>query len=195
MTTNQVVGGSNPSRRANFFMKISYLVKLNFLVLALLLVIFAMSKLRRGISDGVAMVMGLHNGAAAPPSKAAAAVTVLDWCDTRVKSLSRPGKPTLTQARLKWLWQSDPALELNAVAVEKWFGRYCRVQIERVDPAELGESAAALVVDFVKGPSETLQRSVAGVFKWRQEIFKSAELSKALEDLEALPDLGARTSR
>jgi len=171
----------------------SFLVKLNFLVLALLLVVYAMSKLRGGINDGVAMVLGLKAGdniTVAPGS----ITTVLDWCDTRVKSLARPGKPTLTQTKLKWIWQADPALELNVIAVEKWFGRYCRVQIERVDPAELGESAPALIVEFVKGAPETLSRSVAGVFKWRQEIFKSAELTKALEDLEALPDSGSRTS-
>jgi hypothetical protein len=174
-------------------MKISYIVKLNFLVLALLVVIFAMSKLRSGVSDGVAMILGMQ-----PPSQAPApgtVITTLDWCDTRIKALIRPGRPALEQVKLDWIWKGEPPEKLNFISVEKWFGRYCRVQIERVDPDQLGTVGPALEVHFIKGEPETLRRSVAGVYQWRQEIFRSHELDQALVDLEALPHGGAPTTR
>ncbi|MGE0763052.1 MAG: hypothetical protein AB7N80_07225 [Bdellovibrionales bacterium] len=174
-------------------LSVSYIVKLNFLVLGLLGVIFAMYKIQSGaVSDAINMMMGVKAAEAPPPP--GTIVTQMDWCDTRVRSLGRPGKPTLRQEKLKWLWQADPTLELNFIAVEKWFGRYCRVKIERLDPDQLANAAPVLVVEFIKGAPETLLRSVAGVYKWRQEIFRSQELDQALEALEKLPESGTRTS-
>ncbi len=174
-------------------MRTSFWVKLNFLVLGLFLVVYAISKFNSaGMQDNLALLMGLRAGLqAAPPGTV---VTQMDWCDTRVRARERPGQPTLRQEKLKWLWQGDPVLELNFIAVEKWFGRYCRVMIDRVDPADLGTVGPAMTVHFIKGEPETLMRSVGGVYRWRQEIFRSSELDQALKELEELPESGRPTS-
>jgi len=178
--------------------RLTYLVKVNFLLLALVGVVFLMSKLRsNGLGQGVAAIFGLPSPGKVIKVAPGSVTTTLDWCDTRVSAIERTGSPTLRQVKLKWMWESTPPLELNFIAVEKWFGRHCRVKVERLGPGQFNEASAqpAMLVHFIKGPAETLYRMGSNVFKWRQEIFRSDELDGALKDLELLPDQGSRTSR
>ncbi len=179
-------------------MRLTYLVKLNFLLLAFLGVIFLMSKLRsNGMGEGIAAFFGGPAPGKIVRVAPGSVTTTLDWCDTRISAIEREGAPTLRQVKLKWLWETTPPQELNFIAVEKWFGRNCKVKVERLAPDRFDEASQkpAMLVHFIKGPAETLFRVGEDLFKWRQEIFRSSELKEALVDLENLPDHGTRTTR
>lgn len=180
-------------------MKASFIIRFHLMVIALVGILFLMKNLNSGTwSESLAQFFGIDATHSQGPHRAQApagtVVTQLDWCDTRVKSLTREGEPTLLQQKLKWLWDDGKRYELNFVAVEKWFGRYCRVRVERVSPAVLESPRAAMVVEFIKGGVETLYRSANGYFSWKGEAFKSEELEKALQELSQLPDQGMRTT-
>ncbi len=149
----------------------SLIFKINVMVLAFIGVIYVM----RSMKSGPPM----------PPEPTPGAKTTMDWCDTRVIALEREGKPAVRQDKLKW-YVGDQILEF--IPVEKWFGRNCRVVIDRASPSEFDEAKAkpALIVKFIKGEPEALLAS-GNVYQWRRELFRSSELDQALADLDLLP--------
>lgn len=159
-------------------MKWSFLIKLNFLVLALLALLFLMKQLR---SPELQKSVGAIIGGGTSLSNT---VTTLDWCDTRVKALERPGKPVLYQEKLKWFLGTE---EVQFVPVEKWFGRNCRVRIKRLPPNPLTKGASVLVVKFINGQMATLLKGEGDTYQWREEVFHSPEMTQALSDLDAFP--------
>jgi len=164
----------------------SFIVKINVLVLALLGVVFVMRSMQSGPGPStLAALLGAPPPPAAPSEPTRGAATTLDWCNTRVSALERPGKPTIRQIKLQW-YLEDKLLEF--IPVEKWFGRNCRVIIDRVSPSEFDAATAkpVLVVKFIKGEPETLM-AAGNIYRWEREIFRSSELDQALVDLDTLP--------
>jgi hypothetical protein len=163
----------------------SLIIKINIMVFAFIGVLWIMRQLQtEGPSEGLAAVLGANT------PQQSAAITTLDWCETRVQSLEREGKPKIHQVKLKWFAGEE---ELSFIPVEKWFGRYCRVNVERVPPEQFDAASAkpAMKVSFIKGEPVELLAS-GELFKWDREVFRSAELAEALTALDDLPKVTRR---
>ena len=167
----------------------SFVIKINILLLALIGVVVLMRLMQSETGPGgLAAILETQpptSRRGSPAPEPTGEVIMMDWCDTRIVALERPGKPTIRQVKLKW-YAGEALLEF--IPVEKWFGRNCRVRIDRVSSEEFNSSAAkpAMTVKFIKGEPEPLL--VAGdVYRWRQEVFRSAELDQALVELDSLP--------
>ena len=163
-------------------MKLSMIVKLNFLVLGLGLTLYFMYyNKHNGLPPAVLEFFGV----AQTP-----AMYKESWCDTRVESLIRPDKFKITQQGSRWMRENGESHPLNFVSVEKWFGRYCAVRAERLDEnislEQKAEFLPALFVKFITGEVEYLRRSPDGRYIWRDRVFKSSKLDQALGELDEL---------
>ncbi|USN46788.1 MAG: hypothetical protein H6626_11315 [Pseudobdellovibrionaceae bacterium] len=168
-------------------MKTSLIVKLNFLILGLALAVYFISDLKKqGLSSTAITVMGLEEKS---PSRSARLRGAVDWCETRVKQVSLPSGLRVVQEGMKWLAYNGEAQELNFVEVEKWFGRFCKVEAEFVTPdtIEAATLMPALGVQYIKGADKTLEKSVDGIFVWGKQVFRSQQMEEAIATLEGLP--------
>lgn len=159
------------------------LLRCGFLVLALGGVIYAMHALKKDQANDTLRVF------------LSGAETTFSWCDTRVKSIELGPEDSIVQRKLKWFRETkNQSKELDFVAVEKWFGRHCKLTIEPqptegfVEPSP----AATLKVEFIKGPGSTLWRQKDGLFKWYDQVFSSSQLKTALSELNDLPAAPSR---
>jgi hypothetical protein len=157
------------------------ILKINIMIVAFFVVLFAIRQLHtRGFEQGVNAVLGVP-GEVKPDS----AITTLDWCETRVVAMERSEKPIIRQEKLKW-YAGKTAI--SSLEVEKWLGRNCRIRVERVAPELLdtSKSKPAMIVRFIKGEPVTLVQGESDLFRWQEETFRSAELTRALSDLDGL---------
>jgi len=171
-------------------MKIFDVLKVNFLVLSLLGVLYLMYKLNTvGIGEGLTTLMGVSSEPVGVRTATVGKIETLDWCDTRVKRLEPVGQEPIFQDKLKWYRSGTPPQELDFIVVEKWFGRNCRVRVQKIPVAQFDGARAgpALVVNFIKGEPSTLLKAPDGSFRWHEQTFLSTELSTALDELKHLP--------
>jgi hypothetical protein len=163
-------------------LKTSLIIKINFLILALFVVIFFMISLNKnGLPQGLRDFF-----ASGAETTAKTGNTRLQWCDTRVAALISPDKFKLEQVGMKWFVEKDDRREVHSLQVEKWFGRYCSVNGEllpRTAEPDFNAFAPILFVKFVTSQVEALRRHSDGTFMWKGRAFKSEELDKALNEL------------
>ena len=172
-------------------MNTSLIVKLNFLVLGLVLVIFGISSLRnRGLPSGVAELFGAAPGAASSST----ASSSLKWCETRVRSLIQPSGFQLEQKGMKWIGETETEKELNFIAIEKWFGRHCQLLVNPValEAAEKTQFNPILFVQFIDQTAHAFGYKEGGVYTWRGQTFRSEQLDLALKELKDLVGLTAQ---
>lgn len=154
----------------------SWIIKLNFLVLALVIVLLASNTIRKhGLPVAVSQIFGL-------PSNQK---QTLSWCETRVESLVRPEGFKIEQVENKWIREDKERAEVNFLSVEKWFGQYCKVKGLSLQPvtADLGSFKPVLFVKFINDKVEAFGRRADGTFLWKGVAFKSPELEKAIDEL------------
>ena len=118
----------------------------------------------------------------------------INLCPTRVTAISEHEGASIVQEGLTWYRKVNGGLEeLDPIAVEKWFGRNCRIQAEfDANGATAGTPLAT--VAFVSGPPQVLLVTGDGMFSWMGRAFRSEELKEALKGLSDLP-LRLRPSR
>ena len=157
-------------------MKTSLILKINFLILGLLLVLFAIRSLNQG---GLPTTMAEF---LAPPLSGSKKIY---WCETRVKSIIKPEGFQLEQQGMKWFSIDGSNRELDFITVEKWFGRHCAIIGEDVvvDEAELAGFKPVIFVKFIDDKVEALGRNDGGTFIWRGRAFRSAGFDQALTEL------------
>lgn len=115
-------------------------------------------------------------------------------CPTRVSAINTADGKGIVQEGMRWYRRNNGNLEeLDPVAVEKWFGRHCKIGIEPVQKAE--STGVLFVVNFISGPPETLYMAGDGLFRWQNRTFKSQQLEDALRTLQDLPLFLRPTSR
>ena len=165
-------------------MKTSLILKLNFLVLGLFIVIFAIRSLNQGgLPSGVRELFGVSASQDSGPR-----LKKISWCETRVESLVWPDSFQLAQEGRKWFVTTAEKKELNFIAVEKWFGRYCAVRSQVLPelPEPLETFQPVLFVKFITDKVEALRRSPDGTYWWQGQAFQSEELDLALKELAQL---------
>ena len=107
-------------------------------------------------------------------------------CPTRVTAISTADGGGIVQEKMNWYRKVNGNLEeLDPIAVEKWFGKYCKLEIEPQKKVEPG--SVAFVVSFVNGNPETLYNAGEGTFRWGDRTFKSKKLEEAIASLKQLP--------
>lgn len=157
---------------------LSLIVKINFLVLGLGLVIYGIYFLNnKGLPAPVASAIGV------PVQKK----SFLNWCDTRVKSMSLANGRRVYQQGRKWMAEGGiESGELDFIAVEKWFGNNCKRSVT----GHVGEvRAQALVasVEFIDGAQAEFKADGQGLLIWKGRAFASPELESAFLELMELP--------
>jgi len=169
--------------------KASLIVKLNFLILGLGLTAYLIYGLNtRGIPPVVKALFGLPAESAGPGRSAWYEESFkLSWCLTRVVSLVKPQGFKLAQEGRAWIFSTPEEKVLDFVAVEKWFGRYCRVNATGAITMPGEGSKPELFIKFVNGETEVLSITESGLFIWQDKVFSSPELSAALAELPQLP--------
>lgn len=166
-------------------MKISWIIKLNFLILALVVVIFASNKIgNHGLPVAVTDMFGL------PPNQNQS----LNWCETRVESLVRPDGYKIEQVDNKWFREDKDRREVSVLAVEKWLGRYCSVGSQLIAPSTASFSSfkPVLFVKFINDKVIALGRRADGTFLWNGRAFKSPELETGLNELSRIESQAAQ---
>lgn len=159
--------------------KSTLIIRLNFLVLGLGLVIYAIYFLNtRGLPTSFSELF--------QPSDSIR----ISWCETRVEALTLPSNLELYQEGYQWLSQrgEEAERELNFIEVEKWFGRYCRLRGLRKDRdlVDIASLSPALHIKFITGQEEVIYQDSDQLYVWRDRAFKSEELTVALRELEKL---------
>lgn len=107
-------------------------------------------------------------------------------CPTRVTSLETADGQRVVEEHMKWMRESAGSRqELNAIAVEKWFGSNCSVKIR---PGDSGSDfKPVLHLTLVDGQKETLEVGNNGDFRLNGREFVSPQLTEALRKLPSLP--------
>jgi hypothetical protein len=111
----------------------------------------------------------------------------INLCPTRVTAIAQSEGTTVVQDGLAWFRKVNGGMEeLDPIAVEKWFGRNCRVKADFAEGAPTSGAPVATVA-FVSGPPQVLLVTGEGIYSWMGRAFRSTELQEALKDLKALP--------
>ena len=169
--------------------KLSWVLKVNFLILTLGLVFYTILQInRKGLPGTVWNVLGVsppHHQANSIPRK-------LTWCETRVRSMENSKGFRIyqdDQEKFKWFssTQASPPQEIELLAIEKWFGKHCSLQIESVNQEVIDQGGfkTALVIEFIKGTAERLLKNDPNIYSWKGQVFRSPQLDIALSELES----------
>ena len=183
-------------------MKVSWIVKANFLILSLGLIVYIMFQMKTsGLPPTFLSVLGIS-----PPPATTAHIhkdtesgntEQLTWCQTRVQSMESPSGFKIYQDKLKWLTGDSNPREVNFLDVEKWFGRNCSLKIKPLGKAttDINTFQTALIVNFIKGGSERFLNlpQEPHIYSWKGQVFRSPQLKQALDQLKTFsgskPDL------
>jgi len=145
--------------------KLRLVLKINFLVLALILVtavIFSMNK--SGIGSHLKDLLGLDN------QESLGQEAIFDWCKFPLK------KAELLEQNLN-LTEGE--------ALTQWQKRYCRLPVTWTDPVALSKNTEALILHFkADRPPIVFSFSKAGPFTWSKRGFTSPQLRKAIQRLQ-----------
>lgn len=168
-------------------MKTSLIIKLNFLVVGLFLVLFSIHSLNKnGLPAGLSALFGGAKHGGQQPN---ASLKKINWCDTRVQALVQPEGFQLEQVGMKWFAKREEEKEVDFIRVEKWFGKYCSIKglfIEEASELPLETFKPAFFIKFIKGEVQALGRNDEGVYLWKGQAFTSEELDGALKELAQL---------
>lgn len=115
-------------------------------------------------------------------------------CRTRVHAVVWADGKKVEELKqgLKLTWRSfnpEPR-ELPYMGVEKWFSRHCQIVIQPVrDAAQTpapGDFQPYLKLEFIDGEAQLIERTVDGIFRSGDAIFKSDDLEAAMAELSAI---------
>lgn len=190
MTTNHVVGGSNPSGRAFGVVESSIMmlgsVKIILLSVLLIGVLWFMRHMQ---NDGRQKFERLFQGEPSPKRIAKILIdSRLTWCSTRVKSIQYRQELKIEERNLEWIRVMPGESSINSAEVENWFGKHCTLVVKMkpyhsVEPEDL---EPILRVSFVNGDSGTFFISGKQVYGWRGERFASPQLTRAIQQIVQL---------
>ena len=157
---------------------LSLIVKINFLVLGLGVIMYAMYYLNTfGLPTPLASIMGTETQKQAK----------LDWCDTRITSIKLANGRRVYQEGMKWMADGPmESGELNFLEVEKWFGSYCKVPVT-THTSEITEKALVAAVNFIDGAQQSFKADGQGLMSWKGQVFSSPTLESAFLELMELP--------
>ncbi|MGE0525660.1 MAG: hypothetical protein AB7G93_11365 [Bdellovibrionales bacterium] len=111
-------------------------------------------------------------------------------CPTRVSRVEVASGQVVFEEDMRWYsmkqGKEKEIVELDPVAVEKWFGLNCKVKGEpATEPG--GEFQTVAQFSFVSGTPQALLRAPSGEFQWNGSTFHSSQLEEALDRLLNLP--------
>lgn len=169
-------------------MGIGYWFRSVILIFSFGLVVWAMYSIRHhGLGNRATSVL-------TGPSAVDNAPKRISLCETRVKALKAAGGIEIYENGMSWFRKDGKSeTKLDPVEVEKWFGHNCTVTAEDLRPVASKEAEAAtpvLVFEFVQGAPETVKKTAAGNFIWKQSLFRSQQLEAAMKTLGEIRSAG-----
>ncbi len=174
-----------------------YFLKVNILILAFVLVLLSIHKIKiGGITSSLEALLGIEPQVEveldedSPLRELAQGVTRFFWCQTRVQKLEFASGESLEQEGLRWFWTSaEGRQELNSVLIEKWFGDHCTLEIKQLaaDPVLREDMGLWMRVHFIRGnPQDFHLNPSLEVFHFSGRYFMSPQLVEATLSLKGL---------
>lgn len=163
---------------------VSLIVKLNFLILGLGLVVYFIWHLNnRGLPKGATEAMGLGE-----PRVEGSRVNV-KLCPTRVNRIEFSQEKYIFEEKMQWKSHNGagaPNTQIDQVGIEKWLSRFCTFPATvSIDPTGVLEPVA--MFSYVDGSARLLFYShQAQIFTLDDLAFKSQELMAGLTELADL---------
>ena len=141
----------------------------------------------------IATVIGIRQLDRTKKAAAVDEAKIVNLCPTRVSAVKLMDGTLIAQEKMSWFRsKGGQSEELDPIAVEKWFGRNCRVEIAAEAATDAGPPAVEF--QFVSGQPETIFSTGNGLYMWQSRVFRSPALETALNELQQLP-LRLRPSR
>lgn len=169
-------------------MKLAQILKINFLLLGLIVVVILMFQLKSGsLRDGVNDLFGAPNNDV--PAENVEKPSVWNWCLSQV-TVIESGSRRVFRENDKWIVQIGEKREwLEAAAVSNWLAQSCNLSIFSVpiDGLDLALFSPDLVLSFESGPQLHILSSKSGVYLAENQAFRSSDLDEAKKRLESLP--------
>ncbi len=170
-------------------MKLAQILKINFLVLGLILVVFLMVRLKSGsLRDGVNDLFGAPNKTV--PTENVEVSRTWKWCLSPVTAIEAGGSRIFIEKTGKWKIQTGQKRELlETAAVNNWLDQSCSLSIFSVpiEGLDLALFSPDLVFSFRSGPQLHILSSKSGVYLAENQAFRSSDLDEAKRRLESLP--------
>ena len=109
----------------------------------------------------------------------------LNWCSNRVASMTLSQKgSSIVEKSGKWLWLGTHEVELNYLDIEKWFAKYCQLNIKKVQFSDFNSPLNPILkVEFIDGEAATFYDLGEKRIQVQDQIFKSATFDKAIKEL------------
>lgn len=169
-------------------MKLAQILKINFLVLGLIVVVFLMLRLKSGsLRDSVNDLFGAPNNEVLTENVEKS--RVWSWCLSQVTAIEAGSRRVFREAD-KWIFQVGEKREwLETAAVRNWLAQSCNLSIFSVpiEGLDLALFSPDLVLSFESGPQLHILSSKSGVYLAENQAFRSSDLDEAKKRLESLP--------
>ncbi len=111
--------------------------------------------------------------------------THLTWCETRVKSLATKSGIKIEQEGKDWFSVGSGKKAINSLAMEKWLGKYCKLEITDSRPPTFvpTNDVEMLSVGFINGETGKFTLTPEGFYFWDGLRFHSKQFKEAMEQL------------
>lgn len=177
------------------------------LVISLVGVLYGITSLQKGqavggLKDVGILPMSTANGAEQPKTSATKAekkekvipVThdeatkkedKLTWCETRVKTLTTKSGIKIEQVGKDWFTVGSDKKPINSLAMEKWLGKYCALEISDSRPPTFvpTNDVEMLAVGFTNGETGKFTLTPEGFYSWDGLRFRSKQFKEAMDQL------------
>ncbi len=109
----------------------------------------------------------------------------LSWCETRVKSLTTKSGIKIEQEGKDWFTMVPQKKAIDSVAMEKWLGQYCNLEITDSRPPTFvpTKDVEMLSVGFINGETQKFTLTPEGFYFWDGLRFRSQHFKEAMDKL------------
>ena len=134
--------------------------------------------------------LSVMTGSTTPAANGAAVETkTLNLCKTRVHAIIFADGKKVEEFKqgleMKWMAHDPTPREIYYLDVEKWLGKYCRIQVEASTESPKVELPVAVTVEFIDQSKELIHQEGA-TFIVGGTYFRSEEFANALVELRHL---------
>lgn len=167
-------------------MGIYYWVRVGMMIACFVVVVATIRAMNSGkpVASPILSMLGMDSG------KGSSVREKITLCPTRVVALESSDGVMLREQDMKWYREikGEGRVELDTVAVEKWFGTHCTVSAESVATSETAVSSG-YTFTYVNGQNAILSGLAGqpGVYRFGELTFRSSELDEALHSFSSLP--------
>ena len=180
-------------------MRVFLFLKVSFLMATLIGVFYVIRTINGDSMGRFLAAVGVQDNSSGRPTRtmSAASDTPVEFqsfslCPNRIQGFVWPDGRRLEEAKdgakVRWLVFEPKAREVASLEVEKWLGQHCQVKIRPILRATLQKFNfdRAFLVRYLDHSEAKLERSGSNVFRVGEQLFRSEDLSSAIDELEQI---------